>query len=503
MRRTLLLAGLALLLAAPAPAQDDPPPLAERRREVREGTHVFRRLLADAELRPLRAFGDLATEPSKTVLIVLGDLEVLDKVPGGLAKFVRDGGAVLLASDRALRRGGAAWQALLDVAGVRINSETLLCPAANHCYKGLDYCPFVIPWPRNAPLFLNEGSPVVLATNAPSMLLTRADDDPPLPTLATLPLSCQVEMPDGPRPAVRPLTVIVDPNDFGAKVADPNEPRNYPAFMVGGDRGAGRVLVLADHSVFINEMMLPTDNQNVEFTYNAITWLRGDGRARTRALFVEEGRVQSRFDLPVRPGNIPAREALEILFAKRNEILVRAEEKLAEWEDDAVPDSKVIDWLSRQGLPPRQLAHWAATIATGLLMLLMLGRLAVRYRFGHDTTAPALVTAVGGNFPTRPLAAQRALAMIRQDNVTEAAAGLVRAWFARQGIDVPPGGEAPAFRARGGWWARRRRARRLRQLWELASGRSARRVGAPEVWKLQRELEALEAGRRRGEWATG
>ena len=65
--------------------------------------------------------------------------------------------------------------------------------------------------------------------------------------------------------------------------------------------GNGRVLVLADHSIFINEMMLPSDNGNVEFTYNCLEWLRGDPKdGRNQVLFVEDGTINSRFEVPLK-----------------------------------------------------------------------------------------------------------------------------------------------------------------------------------------------------------
>src|SRR5262249_20939689 len=86
------------------------------------------------------------------------------------------------------------------------------------------------------------------------------------------------------------------------RFGDPERlPGNTPSagllFAAGGDWGKGRVLVLADHSVFINEMMLQTDNDNISFTCNCMEWLR-DGR-RDRVLFIEEGTITANFNVPV------------------------------------------------------------------------------------------------------------------------------------------------------------------------------------------------------------
>src|SRR5262249_32083807 len=88
------LAALALLVA-PAPAQRvsrSPVPFAEQ-------THVLRRILFDQNFAPLQSLDGAADRPSHTALIVLGDLRPLVDLPGGLRKFLDDGGAVLAASD--------------------------------------------------------------------------------------------------------------------------------------------------------------------------------------------------------------------------------------------------------------------------------------------------------------------------------------------------------------------------------------------------------------------
>ena len=99
-------AGLLLLTAAPVPAQDEekePPSPA-----FLQGTEAFRRIIFDAgkELskdgfQPLKTFNDL-DDPQHTILIVFGDARRLAEVPGGLKSFVQRGGALFLATDRAL-----------------------------------------------------------------------------------------------------------------------------------------------------------------------------------------------------------------------------------------------------------------------------------------------------------------------------------------------------------------------------------------------------------------
>ena len=139
-------------------------------------------------------------------------------------------------------------------------------------------------------------------------------------------------------------------------------------------------------------------------------------------------------------------------------------------------------------------------IGSAVLFVLIVFRLALRHRFRHDTTAPSLVVAVSGNFPSRPLVEQRNQALLRGNKLNEPAGALARHWFSQLGIDVLAGSDPPPFRVAGTWGERRRLARRLRALWELASGRSTTPVGAPQMWKLQREMEQLRVARERGQW---
>src|SRR5262245_37482914 len=104
--RCALTALLAALLLAPSFARSQEPKKDENRRKaLLEGTHVFRRILYDHGLTALDGFDaeTLHEEPGRCLVVVLGDLDPLRDVPGGLGEFLRQGGAVLAASDRAIR----------------------------------------------------------------------------------------------------------------------------------------------------------------------------------------------------------------------------------------------------------------------------------------------------------------------------------------------------------------------------------------------------------------
>jgi hypothetical protein len=482
---TVLLAALLLLPSFARSQEQGKEP--DRRKALLEGTHVFRRILYDHGLTALNGFDDemLASAPRRCLLVVLGDLDQLQSVPGGLEGFLLNGGAVLAASDRAIRSETVREQ-LGRVAGVTISADTLVCPNGfvqeegglfrSVCYKGLPYCPWLVP-ARPAGDFLFQNLPLQVATNVPSMLRLRRRV-PGIRLLATLPNQCKLETRGG-------LEDLFGP----------------PPFAVGGDVGEGRLLVLADHSIFINEMMLPTDNSNVEFTYNCVRWLRGEEGRRTRVLFVEDGRIQTKLDIPMKSARLPMEEALKMIFERRNELLAEGEAGLARLEENDFFNRKLLDFLDHLGWPPFRLLRPALLLGTLALLVYGVYRLGIRQRFRHDPSTPLLASAVGRNLPVAPLLEQRTDALLRGGNLWEPAAVLARRWFARLGAEGG-GDEGPTFEARGGWWQRRRLLGRLRRLWRLAQGRQPERVSAPEMWRLQREMDELRAAWECGAWSV-
>jgi hypothetical protein len=482
--RRALLWGLSacLLLSMPAAgaAQDTP---AQRRKAVLEGTHVFRRILYDHRLEPLNDFDSLADDPSRTLLVVLGNLDAIANVPGGLKDFVDRGGAVLLASDRSLR-SDEARRALRSVAGVSISNDTLVCLNLEFCYFSREFCPYVYP-ARDDRLGLLGPPPgrdrYGVATNVPSFLRLRGGGPATVQVLAFLPSFCRLDI----------------------RRNQPLQEDWWPPFMVGGDVGKGRVLVLADHSVFINEMMLPDDNNNVEFTIACVRWLRGaeDATPRSRVLLVEDGKIQTNLAIPLKSAVVGPEEALRALYANRNELLVKAEETVANLERQDFFNEQFLRLLYRAGLTPDRIALTVLVLATLALVMYGVYRLGIRTRFRHPTEAPLLTRAVGASLPAAPLVDQRVHTLVRLGNLNEPAARLAGRWFERQGLPVTVAGPAePPVEVVGGWWRRRQLLGQLRRLWRLAQGRSTERVEPAGLWRLQRELDRLQVSRERGEW---
>ena len=472
-RSRLLLTALAAgLCAASTAAQfqvprtpDDP------QRAIRQGTHAFRRIiyesLRDHDLTPLRQLDDLTVVPEKTLLIILGRAQL--QLPVTVASFVERGGAVLFATDRRARLSGTFN---VEITGGRAK---LPPTSRERGYRELAECPFVQPMPgATTPIFLGlDGAPLSrVATNVPSVLVYSEERLSSLPLLAALVPGCQ------------------EFNEEGKLV-----PRILLPFAAGGVWGhgpqKGRILVLADHSVFINDMLCQDDLQNFQFAFNCLNWLseRDDGSRRNRVLLLEEGEIQSKFD--VQPGESPRPKAPPL--GKTLQIL---NEALYGLEEEDTFNRILLDKLDQ--VPSQRMLQGAVVGLTVLLALYALTRLGLA-RHQVEPGTPSLEKAL------------MAAAVIEHRPVhlptSGAARGEARAWFeAALGPDLAAVrrrqelGQRPLFRVRtrDGWWQRWRLGRRVRRLWRLAQDTALRPRNEPNLVRLRTELERLDAALERG-----
>jgi hypothetical protein len=470
----LLLAGLLLAAVVPAAtAQDKTPSPA-----FLEGTEVFRRILFDRNFHPLESFDSIHDDPERTILIVFGDGRRLTDIPGGLHSFVARGGALFLATDRPLL--GNAASELEQTARVRVSGQLLVCDKKEFCYHGLPYCPFLLPLEGADPdLFRalgSEDSPVsTVASNAPSYLQYQGNilrNPPALRPLAALPEKCYAE--------------------GGA----PPSYLSPPLFAVGGDVRPGRVLVMADHSIFINQMMLRDDNSNVEFTYNCLNWLRGgENGARDQVLFVDDGVVNPRFDVPLDEQKIidealkKIEQAVVGAVNSANDNARKGQEQLAEVDRRDGFNHALLDWLRERGRSPADVLVALAKVLAVLIVLYGCWKIGFKARHRSDLQGPLLAGALRRMAPGGAVMEQRRLALIRSDNLWEPARDLSRQCLTEAG--VPAGTAPPAVTVQGGWLRRWTMAGRVKRLWRLAYGSPAR-VSLNEWRRLLREVQELK-----------
>ena len=486
-----LTAGVILLIAVPiAPAETNP--LAA----FQVGTEVFRRILHDRGFTPLDSFDQLGDHAEQKILIVFGAADRLTEVHGGLRDFVERGGALFLATDKALRPD--VEEALDETAGVHVSGHSIVCKTKESCYRQLPFCPFLLPSDRaSADLFRNltlHGATLSnVATNAPSYLESKNHFDG-VSLLASLPEHCFLE-------------------------SAPGYINRPPPFAAASHFGAGRVLVLADHSVFINEMMLPADNDNVEFTYNCLEWLRGDAKVkRTQVLFVEDGRINKKFEVPLKemPDELAAqvlqylkqhpdeaaklaativanhpKETAQLALNAANaadkagqKLAPEIERKTQEVDEDDGFNNGLLQGFGDPNDLLRDLAVWLAV----LVVLYGCYKIGWKARRRTDLQGPLLASALYQLAPVDTVVEQRRRDLIRGGNLWEAARDMARQCLAASGL---PSAVPPRVVVQGGWLRRWTMAGRVRRLWRLAYGPPAR-VSLREWQRLLREVQNLK-----------
>jgi hypothetical protein len=130
-------------------------------------------------------------------------------------------------------------------------------------------------------------------------------------------------------------------------------------------------------------------------------------------------------------------------------------------------------------------------------MLLVGGVMLVRRRYFIETGRPTLSRAAAQHTPALSPLEERQRAMLKADNLYEAARNVARSAFTDAGLPEPPPG-AKRRRPRvlvlvGGWWSRWRTHRRVLALWRLAYGKRPSRLRLAGWKNLLREAEDLRA----------
>jgi hypothetical protein len=446
-------------LLAPVPslrAQEETP------EEYSKHTHVFRLILQHAcHLEFVESFA-ADDKPNQCVAVVLGDPAGLEKIPGGLDYFLRNGGAVLFATDR------RAWNTPLQSYNVRITGEILACDDRSKIYRDSKVCPFIEPTLADSDgLF---GDQKRIATNVTSYIAPDVNGFPvvfPVPVLANLPSACWR------------LNSRWEPvQQF---------PQQMP-FAVGGPVGrGGRLLVLADHSVFINRMMQQTDNDNRQFGFRVAAWLNKPDK-RKKILFVEDGVVQGGVKaeqlqaLPL-PPDIP-KPSLDALFGVGNQLL-------GDLEQEDVFNKVLVDKM-----PPRWLTRWLLILLTVLLAYYGFAR-SRRGRHRVEVAAPLLAVAVKRGKPSASAIELRHHSLVTGNNLWEPARALARQFFETAlgiGLASPTTGRArlPPFQVqqRGlrGWLM----AQRVRRMWRFAHQPVPQPVTMRQFRKFARKVADLK-----------
>jgi hypothetical protein len=439
-----------------------------------DGPEIVCHILHSLEMTPILTLEAAATNAEQTVIIVLGNPQIvfeLHRATGGLKQFLTNGGNLLIATDYRLTDHDLS----IHISGKPIRTPNQL--RDHFAYGGEVQCPklgYTEPdWfklDRNDPLggFLQERRDVrdhplfsflkkEIATNCPSNVDV-LDGDESLQDLLVFP--------------------------FGRLRLRGGGLRGGPErYMVGSQKDApprGRALYIAGDGLFLNGMMLQSDNDNFDFTVNAFRWLREGPQStkRTNALLVVNGEIITNFNMNLTP---PAQIPIPPL--KMLNRLIRGLENERFFH-------RVLSGLLGSNIG-RVVAVLAGLVT--FVVLLYGAKKIIAGRHHVETAAPSLIAPQPVISATDPME-QRQQALLRQGDFWDESRQLVREWFRRE-FDVAPNrwlaGVDAKFHVEGSFWSRWRLQRQADYVLRLARAPGLMRVSRPQFFALVEGLKQL------------
>lgn len=408
----------AALLLAPRDAAAQPAPAKPPLEIGGEGTELFRGFLDHAGIKPVTA-----DEYSKlkryddVILISLGNHRLApDPNLSPLARFPQfaASGSVLIASDTwvevTLDKGTEAERKFL-IDGARVQCSV------NGSFLREPTCPFVVPIRSNGEESIHKifnGLERPVATNSPSFIRPAMWGGLIQFPLARFPSR---SVPQGQR------FFLPDDAYFAVGGEGPDE---------GIRTNTNRFLMLADHSIFINQMLIEENTDNLELTYRIIEFLQGPRKQRKRCAFFYDGQLIDHFD------------DLRQAYAKQNAPTIpqvnlwAMQEKLTDL-GNAIIDRLQINnahnnLLLGSGNQDRALtiiARFFLILASVVACFFLVRRL-WRTRKPTDIPPPPTVAVASSGPPG--VFDRRQKELLRRDNLLEPVRDLVREFFASIGV---------------------------------------------------------------------
>lgn len=415
---------------------------------------AFRLLFADKGLA-LGSVSEFESSPPDQwrdwIVVVLGDVGAWSRFGISEHRLLSAGGRILIATDQSCR---------IDLAErLDLRAGWMETPP-DAAYQGRDACPILSlnPSARLLPMF---GS---LVEGVEAIVLNRSGWIVGKPArwfeLAWLPQGTRM---DG---------TIVDPP---------------PAAVAAWLQGNGRALVIADQSLFMNEMILELDN--LVFARNVVDWLSHSREpARTKVLFLDHGQAPTEWvEKAFLTGNFAEPPTLDDLLTLANAMAVGLE------DENAFNDMIVREQNRLSPIPFRQVILLAGTSA----LLLMLAWSLHSSRSPREPRIP-----LTRNNPAPPLD-QRRQAVTELDDFADPARRLAEEFFLRATM---PGTfsredwrlEHPTIEFLGDSWLRWRVQRRIQRLWLLAMGENRRPIRRHRFIEIRDQVAALEEMRQKG-----
>jgi len=476
------------------------------------GSEVFRFALHQHEIHPVKV-DDVIADPEQSMIVVFGDVRLPNGfqpavIDGrGLRQFMISGGAILVATDGptsglapgAGRRPGPDWPIEFGFQ-LQITPRQLIADP-EHCYRGKTGQPFVQPLPRTEwgkesafDLFKDqeqEGALLIATHNPSEMSVPRGGGQFLLKNLAKyVETTHRVGVPEQIRPDVNHFAISLE---------------TQPGL---GHRPNGRMIVLANRGVLTNEMMgfvrdaddprgYRLDNGNWAFANRTIEWLQWNGpTARTKCLFIEDGRVIDQFavELPPNPGapmpKIPPDVIANWLLNAANPIVEEAQER-----------DFFNQFLERTLELPR-LVRIFLTVVTVLFILACLRWLIRGYR-KQEPAATLTASTRDSLLPRGGVVRQRTGSQLEVGNLYEAARRRVRERFDVLGGRPGRSGQMPPVLTANDLPDAPLLYQSVRWLWVLGYGETPLAVPPADWDRTNVLLERVTARAARGDWSFG
>lgn len=433
-----------------------------------EGMEYFRHKLHEAGLQPLSSWNDVLDNPQRTVIVLVGDRSVQQFLNESARTAVQNGAAILIATDQ-MTGPNLANMFNIHITGDKVDANREDC-FRGKSGQGKPFHPFVRPlkaWrgleedsPKQMFSQLDGAGDGALATNLPSILRITGKRFPAPEPLAGYPFSAW----------------------RGKNENDKLTPEN-DLFAAGGFYVRGRYLVLADHSIFLNQMLLATSdgtdllNSNLSFTIDCIDWLKTPNR--TRCLFVEDGNIKTDFELkfPDRKDSDLERILKLLMFLEANGNGNRIVEKAEE--------ADLFNAIIGNYFPAREIIR-VVLIALITLSILSVFWFTIRNRTTTDPARTLVTPELAAMIPKGDVLRQRFDSLNEVDNVYEAARQLVRDFLCGLNAEPDANGLPPKLLVEDGYEDEAGLRHKLGRLWRIAFDSEPVKV-APEQWTAIKE----------------
>lgn len=450
------------------------------------GTEWFRLALANQNLEPETDLQNAFNHPESTLIMILGDTAVLNPYRNQLLDYLREGGALLVASDYPHTRMG--WNNLfgISIPDARIYDNV-------DCYPSYPYCPYITP-----------ASPRENIEDSATKIFRRVEGPRGDPTRRLLTNEAGVLqfLGNAPRGVLREDLGYFSNNarlGFGGRALFQGK-IGVESFAVGFHfPNRGKCIFLSDHSVFINNSMMvsvsPTGDgltfgsANYDFSEDTADWLAESGPVRkSKCILIVDGRVQQVFALP--PPPIPD------LFPPPD-LLAQAFKNMI---------NPVLDSLQRDDYFNRQIRQFLNRILTtkGWLWLAIGVALVLLALAGGRkllaTTKRQSEVVVETKPPTlkETLEKQTLQEMLSAQDWLFAARRRVREWLLRFGIDLKQK-KLPLVLFAEGSQNVAAYQKALQRLWNIAQG-EVQSFNLEKWDRFNSDLEQLAQAAKRGEW---